>query len=81
MDKPKIAGTAPIGVDLEAGKSYAWCSCGLSSKQPMCDGSHKGTQFAPKVFVAEETKTTWMCTCKITENPGFCDGAHKQLRD
>ena len=23
-------------------KTYYWCSCGRSQKQPFCDGSHKG---------------------------------------
>jgi len=79
MDKPKIAGTSPLPVDLEAGKTYAWCTCGESAKQPFCDGSHRGSSFAPLKFVAEETKTAYMCTCKATKNPGFCDGSHKSL--
>lgn len=79
MDKPKIAGTSPLPVDLEAGKTYAWCTCGESAKQPFCDGSHRGTSFTPLKFEATETKTAYMCTCKQTANPGFCDGAHKKL--
>ena len=79
MDKPKIAGTSPLPLDIEEGKSYAWCTCGESSNQPLCDGSHKGGPFTPKVFVAEVTKTAYMCTCKMTNNPGFCDGSHKAL--
>ena len=79
MKKPTIAGRIPIPVQLEAGKTYAWCACGKSSKQPFCDGSHKGTEFSPKVFVAEETKTSYMCNCKHTANQGFCDGTHKTL--
>jgi CDGSH iron-sulfur domain-containing protein 3 len=79
METPKVAGTSPIRVEIEAGKTYAWCSCGESTNQPFCDGKHKGTAFAPKVFVAEETKTVSFCTCKLTKNPGFCDGAHKAL--
>jgi len=79
MDKPTIAGKAPMPVELETGKTYAWCSCGNSSKQPFCDGSHKGSAFTPNVFTAEETKTAYMCTCKHTNNPGFCDGSHKAL--
>ena len=79
MDKPKVAGTSPLPVDLEAGKTYAWCTCGLSAKQPMCDGSHRGSDFTPLKFVAEATKTAYMCTCKATKNPGFCDGSHKTL--
>jgi len=80
MDKPKIAGKAPIGVEVEAGKSYSWCTCGLSENQPFCDGKHKnGTDFTPLRMTAEETKTVYLCTCKQTGNPGFCDGAHKKL--
>ncbi len=79
MDKPKVAGTSPIRIDLEEGKTYAWCTCGESAKQPFCDGSHKGTSFTPLKFVAEQTKTVGMCTCKATKNPGFCDGSHKSL--
>ena len=79
MDKPTIAGKSPIPVQLEAGKTYAWCACGKSAKQPFCDGAHKGSAFVPKIFVAEETKTAYLCNCKQTANPGFCDGTHKSL--
>ena len=79
MEKAKIAGTSPIRVDLEAGKMYAWCTCGLSAGQPFCDGSHKGTSFAPQMMSVEENKTCGICTCKQTKNPGFCDGSHKAL--
>lgn len=80
MDLPKIAGTTPIRVELEEGKKYAWCTCGLSETQPFCNGAHKGKGFAPIVFTAEVTKTVSICTCKKTSNPsGFCDGAHKTL--
>ena len=79
MEKPTIAGKAPIAVNLEAGKTYAWCACGKSSSQPFCDGSHKGSGVSPKVFVAQETKTAYLCNCKHTANPGFCDGTHKSL--
>lgn len=79
MSKPKIAAKEPVKVELEAGKNYAWCSCGESTNQPWCDGSHKGTGFTPNVFKCEESKTAWMCQCKATGNPGFCDGSHKAL--
>lgn len=77
--EPKIAGTSPIRVELEAGKTYAYCTCGESSKQPFCDGSHKGGAFAPHVFVAEESKACSMCICKRTGNDYACDGSHKRL--
>ena len=30
-------------ISVEANKRYSWCSCGLSKKEPLCDGSHKET--------------------------------------
>ncbi len=79
MDLPKVAAKVPVRVELEKGKKYAWCTCGLSDKQPFCNGAHKGTDFRPLVFEAEETKTVGLCQCKATKNPGFCDGSHKAL--
>jgi CDGSH-type Zn-finger protein len=79
---PKMAGTAPICVNVEPGKIYAWCTCGLSEKQPFCDGQHKKIEGAPfkslKVEFTEE-KEVWLCTCKQTKNPPYCDGSHKQI--
>ncbi|MEQ6166395.1 MULTISPECIES: CDGSH iron-sulfur domain-containing protein [unclassified Ekhidna] len=79
MKEPQIADENPKKVDLEEGKTYAWCACGQSNKQPFCDGSHGGTDFSPVVFKAEETKAAYLCMCKRTSNPGFCDGSHKSL--
>ena len=39
---PIVAQKAPYGVEVEAGKTYYWCTCGRSAKQPFCDGTHKG---------------------------------------
>ena len=81
MSEPVVAQKAPYPVDVEAGKSYFWCSCGKSAKQPFCDGSHKGTDFNPLKFEATETKTVYFCGCKKTANSPLCDGAHKSLLD
>ena len=53
MDEPTCAGNRPIKVALEAGKTYAYCTCGPSANQPFCDGKHAGTSFRPQVFTAE----------------------------
>ena len=78
MKKGKRAGESPIGVNVLEGKSYFWCSCGYSSKQPFCDGSHKGTEFNPVVYKAELTKKMFFCACKQTNNQPFCDGSHNK---
>lgn len=77
--KPTIAENFPIEVELEEGKKYAWCTCGLSSKQPYCDGTHKGTEFTPMVFEADKTEKKWLCQCKHTKKIPFCDGSHSKL--
>ncbi len=78
-DIPEIVQKAPYPVEVEAGKTYFWCACGQSKKQPFCDGSHKGSSFNPVKFTAEATKKVWLCGCKQTRNQPFCDGAHKAL--
>lgn len=35
---PVVAQAGPYKVTLEEGKRYSWCTCGLSEKQPFCDG-------------------------------------------
>lgn len=79
MSKGAIAGRAPVGVEVEAGKTYYWCSCGKSAKQPFCDGSHKGSEFSPQAWKAEQTGKVWFCTCKQTGKSPLCDGTHKSL--
>ena len=79
MDKPTIAARAPIAVDVEVGKSYWWCACGKSANQPFCDGSHKGSSFAPVEYKATETAKKWFCACKQTAGQPFCDGSHGRL--
>ena len=78
MSGPKQAAKAPILVDLEKGKTYAWCGCGHSSNQPYCDGSHRTTDFTPVVFKAEGGKVA-LCMCKRTGGSPFCDGTHNSL--
>ena len=47
MEKPSISQKGPYKVKVEKDKTYFWCSCGKSSKQPFCDGSHKKTKKIP----------------------------------
>ncbi|MBL4587689.1 MAG: CDGSH iron-sulfur domain-containing protein [Flavobacteriales bacterium] len=78
MSKAEIAQKAPYIEDLEPG-TYAWCACGKSSKQPYCDGSHKGSEFSPVIEKITETKKVAWCGCKQTGNAPFCDGTHAKL--
>jgi len=76
---PHIAQKAPIKVEVEAGKTYHWCACGLSRQQPFCDGSHKGGPFTPLAYTADATGPKWFCACKQCGTQPLCDGSHKQL--
>ena len=77
MDEPKSAGNTPIVQKTKPG-TYWWCQCGLSSTQPFCDGSHKGTGFGPvKQEIETERQVAW-CTCKKTGSAPFCDGSHSR---
>ena len=79
MSKPQIAAKSPFAVEVEKGKDYYWCACGMSKSQPFCDGSHKGSEFVPTKFTAEEGKTVYFCGCKQSSNGVLCDGTHKTL--
>ncbi len=77
--EPNIAQKSPYVQKVEAG-TYYWCACGRSKSQPYCDGSHKGTGFAPiKEEVTGANMLAW-CGCKHTKTPPFCDGSHSRLK-
>ena len=78
MSEPTIAQKAPYPVDVEAGKTYYWCACGKSTRQPFCDGSHQGSEFVPTAFQATETGKVYFCGCKHSKKGALCDGSHKQ---
>ncbi len=81
MPSPTIARRKPYLVEVKKGKSYFWCACGLSKKQPFCDGSHKSTEFQPLKWTASESGEKLFCACKHTAGQPFCDGAHNALSD
>jgi CDGSH-type Zn-finger protein len=79
MTQPVPAQKAPYPTEVEEGKNYFWCACGLSKNQPFCDGAHKGTGLAPVKYTAEKTGKVWFCGCKASAKAPMCDGAHSKL--
>ena len=89
---PCVALCEPKMVKVVPGKIYSWCTCGLSEKQPFCDGTHKriepvlndaGEKVLPfrslKVEFDKEEEV-WFCQCKQSKNPPFCDNTHNRLK-
>jgi len=83
---PVIAARHPYAVEVEAGKTYSWCSCGLTATEPFCDGAHKahknpdGTSKMKSVkYTATETKIVYFCGCKHSKNGAICDQTHCTL--
>lgn len=79
MAEPISAQKAPYGIQVEAGREYWWCACGRSKSQPFCDGSHKGTGFAPLQYMPEKSAEVWFCGCKQTQGKPLCDGSHNRI--
>lgn len=74
---PKLS---PFYVELRPSQTVLWCSCGLSARQPYCDGSHRGTGFEPLRYTAgPEGEEVLLCACKRTCTPPHCDGSHNAL--
>ena len=78
MSDKVIAQKMPYVMDVEPG-TYAWCSCGQSTKQPYCDGSHKGSGYTPIIEKVESAKKVAWCGCKHNASGPFCDGSHRKL--
>jgi CDGSH-type Zn-finger protein len=79
FDTPHIAQKEPFAVEVTEGKTYFWCACGKSAKQPFCDGSHKGSSFEPVKYTAEKDKKVFFCGCKHSAKAPLCDGSHSKL--
>ena len=79
MSKPTVADNKPVPVELKAGEEYHFCTCGRSSNQPFCDGSHAGTGLSPLEFVPTRTRTYYLCCCKQSAKAPICDGTHNRL--
>ncbi len=79
MAEPTIVQKEPFAVEVEEGKSYWWCACGLSKNQPYCDGSHQGSDFVPVQYDADKSGKVFFCGCKKTEKSPMCDGTHAKL--
>lgn len=79
MAEPIAAQKGPYRASVKKGRSYLWCACGRSKRQPFCDDSHIGTGIEPLRYVATETGDVWFCGCKQSGHKPECDGTHATL--
>ena len=79
MPEPKVAQKGPYVVDESRGKKV-WCGCGLSQRQPYCDGAHSGSDFGPEIVHLDSPQKVAWCGCKQSKNKPYCDGSHAQLK-
>jgi CDGSH-type Zn-finger protein len=70
---PRLGPYEVINPQLE-GKTYHWCACGMSNKQPFCDGSHRNGKIRPISFkLGEKVDSMLLCGCKLSTKKPFCD--------
>ena len=76
---PIIVQKSPMPTEVKEGKAYFWCACGMSTNQPFCDGSHKGTGMSPVKYQADIDQKVYFCGCKASSKAPLCDGTHNKL--
>jgi len=81
MADPTVAQQGPFALTVVAGRRYLWCACGLSRKQPLCDGAHAGSGILPTFHTAKESGELFFCGCKRTATKPLCDGSHQHLSE
>lgn len=81
MGDALVASRKPFFKELKAGRTYLWCACGRSKRQPFCDGkSHEGTGFEPVEYTCKvDGEEVLFCGCKQSATAPFCDGSHSNL--
>ena len=61
MESPATPQKSPYKVIVEKDKTYSWCACGLSQKQPFCDGAHKKDgKYKSIKYLVEERKEMFL---------------------
>lgn len=77
---PKTSDCNPFAITVEPGKTYKWCSCGLTDTEPFCDNNHReivGTPFKSVKVIFDKAEEVLFCQCRRTKTPPFCDDSHK----
>lgn len=79
---PRMSSNEPAEIEVQAGKVYKWCSCGLTATEPYCDNSHRkieGKPFRSIKVVFDKPQMVRFCQCRKTKTPPFCDDSHLHI--
>ena len=79
---PRMAECKPAEINVEPGKIYKWCSCGLTAVEPFCDNAHReieGKPFRSIKVIFDKPQVISFCQCKKTKTHPFCDDTHLRL--
>ncbi len=65
MNNFKVSTEKPIKFSVKKGERYSFCTCGHSSKMPLCDGAHKekAPNFRSLKFEADKDQDVWLSEC------------------
>jgi CDGSH-type Zn-finger protein len=70
---------SPAITALKANIKFAYCTCGLSETLPLCNGSHRGTEFKPIKITPEHDIQINLCRCSKSNTKPECDGSHLKM--
>ena len=77
---PEIGGRqADRGRRSRPARAIGGARAGARQSQPFCDGSHKGTGFAPVEFKAAKSDAGLVLHLQAHRQPPMCDGSHRKL--
>ena len=80
MSESLKSGKLPYVVKLARG-NYYWCACGLSKRQPYCDGSHRSSLCSPIRVEQREAVEVVLCGCKQSASKPYCDCTHEKVQN
>lgn len=66
MNTFKISKKEPVKFSVKKGERYSFCTCGFSTKMPLCDGSHREKSQGKRShkFEAKKDSDIWLCICE-----------------
>lgn len=83
MKNFKISTEQPVKFSAKKGERYSFCTCGYSSKMPLCDGAHKekAPEFRSLKFESDKDQDVWLTECLDIGDKRLIKKKPKQIDD